>query len=104
MKNTWFPDKSGKFDINIIIEAVVIFLVLGIALAILGPFANVTSVSDDSETFLVTDDSIDQSLELNFIPSSGVVVEKYNASGWSSVSSSFISLNRNVVTVDKDGI
>ena len=105
MKNMWFPDKSGKFDINIIIEAVVIFLVIAVALLIIGPFTNVTSVSNDRETFQVTDDSVDQTLDLDFVPSGGIItVEKYNVSGWGTVNAGFISVNSNTVTVDKDGL
>jgi len=99
------PDKGGKLDINVILEAVVVFIVIGISLLIIGPFTSVTSVTDGVETFTVTDDTIDQTLTLDFTPSGGgVTVEKFNQTGWSSVNAGFISVSRDVVTVDKDGI
>ena len=58
-----------------------------------------------TQTFAVTDPTVDQDCILYYAPASGtVVVEQYNGVSWNTVSSTYVSTHGNTVTVEHEGL
>lgn len=58
-----------------------------------------------TETFDVDDSSVNQSVDLSHTPAGGqVTVEQYTGVGWESVSDTYVTVDGETVTVDKDGM
>ena len=58
-----------------------------------------------TETFEVDDSSVNQTLDLAHTPADGNVdVDQYTGVGWEDVSGTYVTVNEDIVSVDKDGM
>ena len=88
-------DLNLKLVFGIIMGAVVLLVVLSMLYSALSVGATYT------ETFAVTDPSLDQNCTLGHTPDASTVsVEQYTGSAWESIGSGDISISGDVVTVD----
>lgn len=88
-----------------VILAVVIVVATGFAIL----SATYTGLGSDgvsyTDTFAVTNPAIDQVVNLSHTPdSSTVVVEQYNGFNWLTVSTTYVSINGDQVTVGSGGL
>jgi len=92
---------------NVILVIMVLSIAVGIGVMIVSAaFTGMgTSSVSNVDTFSVTDSGVDQECTLTDTPdSSTLVVMQYNGFEWVSVSSGYVSVDGDVVTVDADGL
>lgn len=104
-------EKLDGFDVvnpnSVAVVILVLSVVVGLGVAIVSTayIGMGSSGVDHVETFSVSDPSVDQVCSLTTSPEASTVsVEQFNGFIWSDVSSSYVSVDDDVVTVDSDGL
>lgn len=93
-------------DISTKIMAVVVAVMLiAVGFFVIAVFVmNTGTVSSTTETFPVTNPSVDQTITLSYTPSAEPTVWQYNGISWNLVSATFVSYNNRQLTVLAGGL
>ena len=102
--------KSKKAELGILAAIVILLSVMFAAVigaVIFFSFGEAAHTAQDhTETFNIVNYTTDETLDLRLLPAGTVTVEVYNSSdgNWTVVSSSYVSVTRDIVTVNSSGM